>query len=92
MEIFRRPRRGAVYREVWRVQDGNKRKDRRKGKASAKKHVEREARSDMRGLREDIGMKTYLHGPMDCTNKLKLRFRVGDLDLQERRIRYTSSR
>ena len=37
-------------------------------------------------LREDIGMKTYLHGPMDYARKLKLRFRVGDLDLPE--IRY----
>ena len=37
---------------------------------------------------EDIGMKTYLHGPMDYAKKLKLRFRVGDLDLPERRKRY----
>ena len=37
------------------------------------------------GLREDIEMKTYLHGPMDYAKKLKLRFRVGDLDLPERR-------
>ena len=44
------------------------------------------------GLREDIGMKTYLHGPMDYAKKLKLRFRVGDLDLPDRRKRYTSSR
>ena len=44
------------------------------------------------GLREDVGMKTYLHGPMDYAKKLKLRFRVGDLDLPERRKRYTSSR
>ena len=29
---------------------------------------------------------------MDYANKLKLRFRVGDLDLPERRKRYTSSR
>ena len=35
-------------------------------------------------LREDIGMKTYLHEPMDYAKKLKLRFRVGDLDLPER--------
>ena len=32
-----RPRRGTVYREVWRVQDRSKRKNRRNGKASAKK-------------------------------------------------------
>ena len=43
------------------------------------------------GLREDIGMKTYLHGPMDYAKKLKPRSRVGDLDLSERRKRYTSS-
>ena len=36
-------------------------------------------------------MKTYLCGPMDYAKKLKLRFRVGDLDLPERK-RYTSSR
>ena len=30
-------------------------------------------------------MKKYLHGPMDYAKKLKLRFRVGDLDLRERR-------
>ena len=43
------------------------------------------------GLREDIGMETYLHGPMGYAKMLKLRFRVGDLDLAERRKRYTSS-
>ena len=37
-------------------------------------------------------MKTYLHGRMDYAKTLKLRFRVGDLDLPERRKRYTSSR
>ena len=42
------------------------------------------------GLREDIGIKTYLHGPMDYAKKLTLRFRVGDLDLPERRKRYSS--
>ena len=41
---------------------------------------------------EDIVRKTYLHGPMDYAKKLELRFRVGDLDLPERRKRYTSSR
>ena len=42
------------------------------------------------GLREDIGMKTYLRCPMDYAKKLKLRFRVGDQDLPERRKRYTN--
>ena len=37
-------------------------------------------------------MKTYLHDPMDYAKKLKLRLRVGDLDLPERKKRYTSSR
>ena len=37
-------------------------------------------------------MKTFLHGPMDYAKTPKLRFRVGDLDLPERRKRYASSR
>ena len=36
-------------------------------------------------------MKAYLHGPMDYAKTLKLRFRVGDLDLPERKKRYTGS-
>ena len=44
------------------------------------------------GLSEMIGMKTYLHGPMDFAKTLKLRFRVGDLGLPERRKRSTGSR
>ena len=44
------------------------------------------------GLREGIRTKTYLHGPMDYAKNLKLRFRIGDLDLPEKRKRYTSSR
>ena len=36
------------------------------------------------GLTEGIGMKTYLHDPMDFPKTLKLRFLVGDLDLPER--------
>ena len=45
-----------------------------------------------RRLSEDIGMKTYLHGSMDYAKKLKLRFRVVDLDLPEIRARNTSIR
>ena len=41
------------------------------------------------GLREEIGMKTCLHGPMVYVKTLKLRLRVGDLDLPERRKRYS---
>ena len=37
-------------------------------------------------------MELYRHGPMDFAKTPKLRFRVGDLDLPERRKRYTSSR
>ena len=58
-----------------------------KNKVKEEKHLEIYG-----GLMEDIGIKTFLHGPMDYANKLKLRFRVGDLDLPERRKRYTSSR
>ena len=42
-------------------------------------------------LRKEIGMKTYLQGPMDYAKTLKLRFLVGDLD-QPGRKRYTGSR
>ena len=44
-------------------------------------------------LREGIGMKTYLHCPMDYSyaKTLILRFRAGDLDLPGRK-RYTNSR
>ena len=37
-------------------------------------------------------MKTYLHGLVDYAKTLKLRFRVGDVDLPERTRRYASSR
>ena len=43
-------------------------------------------------LREEVGMKTYLHGPMDYAKTLKLRFRVGEANLPEGRKRYASSR
>ena len=58
-----------------------------RNKAKGVKHLKKYG-----GLREDIGMNTYPHDPLDYTKKLKLRFRVGDLDLPERRKRYTSSR
>ena len=44
------------------------------------------------GVREDLGMKTYLYGPIDNAKTLKLQCRVGDLDLPERRKKHTSSR
>ena len=37
-------------------------------------------------------MKTYLHAPKDYAKRLKLRFRVEDLGLPERRKSYSSSR
>ena len=36
-------------------------------------------------------METYLHGAMDYAKKLKLPYRVGNLDLPERPKGYTSS-
>ena len=35
------------------------------------------------GSREQVGMKTFLYGPMDYTKTPKLQFRVGDDDLPE---------
>ena len=55
-----------------------------RNKVKSEKHLEMDGDS----AREGIGMKTYLHGPMDFAKTLKLRFRVGDLDLPERRKRY----
>ena len=37
-------------------------------------------------------MKVHLHGSLDAAKNFQLRFRVGDLDLPERRQRYTSKR
>ena len=67
-------------------------------KTAVKEKIETKARITLRnkvkeeehlemygGLREEIGMKTYLHDPMDYSKTLKLRFRAGDLDLPERR-------
>jgi len=39
-------------------------------------------------INERIGFKEYLHGPMDEGTKLKVKFRTGDIDLQERRRRF----
>ena len=73
----------------------------RRYKAEAEEMIERRERLALRnklksekileiygGFTEGIGMKTYLHGPMDFVKALKLRFREGDLDLAERRKRY----
>ena len=37
-------------------------------------------------------MKACLHGPVDYAKKMKTRFRVGDLELPERRNLYTRNR
>ena len=42
------------------------------------------------GVREDLGMKTYLYGRTDHANRVKLRFRVEDVNLRERRKWYAS--
>ena len=36
-------------------------------------------------FREETGKKTYSHSPMDYAKSLKLQFRVGGLDLPEKR-------
>ena len=61
-----------VCREFWRVQEEKERIEERemlglRNKVKEEKHLEIYG-----GLREDIGMKTYLHGPMDYAKKLKL--------------------
>ena len=68
MEGYRRkPRRHTVHRKVCGVQDRSKRKERKKGKASAKKQGEGGGIlvEIYGGSREEIGRKTYLHGPMN---------------------------
>lgn len=41
--------------------------------------------------RVGIGMKTYLYRLMDYAKNSKVRFRVEDLNLPERRLRFTGS-
>ena len=45
-----------------------------------------------RGLREGIGMKTYLHGPMDYAKKLKTTITCRGPGSTRKKKRYTSSR
>ena len=55
-----------------------------RGKLALRNKMEEEEHSrDALGLREEIGIKTYIHGPMYYAKTLRLRFRVGDLDLPE---------
>ncbi|CAB1105071.1 unnamed protein product [Ectocarpus sp. CCAP 1310/34] len=41
-------------------------------------------------LKEGIGFRDYLHGPMDAGTKLEVKFRTGDTGLRERRRRHTT--
>ncbi|CAB1109618.1 unnamed protein product [Ectocarpus sp. CCAP 1310/34] len=61
--------------------------------ATLRKKVRSEDHLETYGkLKEGIGMKSYLDGPVDYAKKLKLQFRAGDLDLPERSKRYSSRR
>ena len=83
---------------MWRVQERNKKKRiEERERLALRNRVKWENHFELYGgLREDIGMKTYSHGRKDYAKMLKLRFRVRDLDLPERRkiplVQYTSSR
>ena len=85
-----------VQREVREVQDRSRRKDRKnqlekterllvalRNKVNSEKHSE-----VYWGYREGKGLKSYMYGPMDFAKTRKLRFRVEDLDLPERRKGY----
>ena len=94
MEACRgKPRRGDVRREVWEVQGRNRRKDRKKGKASAKKQGGiGETRRDVRGIEGSNRNENVFVRPNALRETLKLLFRHGELDLPERRKRCTGSR
>ena len=77
---------GADKREV------KDRTNRRERLALRNKVKEEEHLEIFVGSREEVAMNMYLHGPMDYAKTLKLRLRVGDLDLPERRKRLISSR
>ena len=84
----RKPRRDTVRREVWGVQDRSTVKEKIgiRGRPAPRNKVKEEEHLEIYGRsREEIGMKTCLHGPMDYAKTLKLQFRVGDLDLPKRR-------
>ena len=59
-----------------------------KNKVKSEKKTLRGIRGTM-GKRR-LGMETNVHGPLDFAKTLKLRFRVGDLDLPVRRKSYTT--
>ena len=84
---------GNMKKEIMSIEDGEEYKTKvsdmmeiRDKKALRQKVDEEEDLMIYGGLREGIGMKTYyLHGPIDYAKTLELRFRIGDLDLPERR-------
>ena len=95
MEGYRRKqRRHTVHREVCGVQDRSKRNIETRERLALGNKVKEEEHLEISGrLREEIGMRTHFHGPMDYAKTLKLRFRVGgDPDLPARRNMYTGSR
>ena len=94
MQIYRRKlRRDTVRRDVCGVQGRSKIIDRKEGKLAIGHKVEEEEHVGIYGRsREEIRMKTYSDDPLYYATTLKLRFRVGDLDLPERRKWYATSR
>ena len=94
MEVLRgRPTRGTVYREDWRLQDKVKERIEERERLALRNKMKEEKHLEIyRGLREDIGMKTYLHDPKGYAKKIKTAISCRDLDVPERRKRYTSSR
>ena len=88
-----KPRRCELHREGWEVQRRSRRNNINEKKASATKEgVIGKYLEIYGGLKEGMGMKMYLYGLVDFAKTLKkLRFRVNDLDLPERRNRCTSS-
>ena len=57
-------------------------------KSKEEGHILIDIRRDKRSYRNE----NAFHGPMDYAKTMKLRFRAGDLDLPERRKRYTNQR
>ena len=81
----RRPSRGPVHRDIWRVRDRSKGKGKIKKILGLSNKVKEDKHSETYGrLRGDSGRKTSLRGPMDYSIRLKLGFRVRNLDLRER--------
>ena len=70
-----KPTRDLSIREVLGYKtEGKERIERRERLALRNKVIEKERLEIYGGLREELGMKTYLHGPMNYAKTLKLRF------------------